>query len=93
MDLTIVQLHGAQNGPVSVLVRVADRWDRFACPSTWIVLTHAPLVAQAWFNNFKIPFTSSVRVTIQSTDGKSYNGFYMIVRGGKSHGILVRAQS
>jgi hypothetical protein len=36
----------------------------------------------AWFNNFKIPFGSSVRVTIQSTDGKAHDGFYMIVRGG-----------
>ena len=36
----------------------------------------------AWFNNFKIPFGSSIRVTIQSTDGKQHGGFYMIVRGG-----------
>ena len=36
----------------------------------------------AWFNNFKIPFGSSIRVTIQSTDGQQHGGFYMIVRGG-----------
>ena len=36
----------------------------------------------AWFNNFKIPFGSSIRVTVQSTDGTQHGGFYMIVRGG-----------
>ena len=36
----------------------------------------------SWFNNFKIPFGSSIRVTIQSTDGQNHSGFYMIVRGG-----------
>ena len=36
----------------------------------------------AWWNNYKIPFGSSVRVTIQSTDGQNHSGFYMIVRGG-----------
>jgi len=36
----------------------------------------------AWFHNFKIPFGSSVRVTIQSTDGTQHGGFYIIVRGG-----------
>ena len=36
----------------------------------------------AWWNNFKIPFGSSVRVTIQSTDGQNHSGFYMILRGG-----------
>ncbi len=37
---------------------------------------------QAWFHNFKIPFGSSVRVTTQTTNGASYGGFYLIVRGG-----------
>jgi hypothetical protein len=36
----------------------------------------------AWFNNFKIPFGDSVRVTIQSKDGAKHGGFYMILRGG-----------
>ena len=36
----------------------------------------------AWFHNFKIPFGSSIRVTIQSTDATQHGGFYIIVRGG-----------
>ena len=36
----------------------------------------------AWFHNFKIPFGSSIRVTVQSTDGVQHGGFYIIVRGG-----------
>ena len=36
----------------------------------------------AWFHNFKIPFGSSVRVTVQATDGQQHGGFYIIVRGG-----------
>lgn len=35
---------------------------------------------QAWFNNFKIPFGKSIRVTIQHKKGE-YNGFYLILRG------------
>eukprot|EP00040_Diaphanoeca_grandis_P001086 m.17442 g.17442 ORF g.17442 m.17442 type:complete len:482 (-) comp11512_c0_seq1:40-1485(-) len=48
----------------------------------WIGLGAGKGGGQAWYNNFKIPFETSVRITIQSSDGKSYNGFYMIVRGG-----------
>jgi hypothetical protein len=29
----------------------------------------------AWFNNFKIPFGSSIRVTVQSTDGTQHGGY------------------
>lgn len=36
----------------------------------------------AWFHNFKVPFGSSIRVTVQSTDGLSHSGFFIIVRGG-----------
>ena len=43
----------------------------------------------AWFNNFKIPFGSSVRVTIQSTDGTTHSGFYMIVRGGLDIPVVI----
>ena len=35
---------------------------------------------QAWFNNFKIPFQKSVRVTVQHAS-KDFGGFYIIVRG------------
>jgi len=34
----------------------------------------------SWFNNFKIPFQKSIRVTVQNLVG-SYGGFYIIVRG------------
>jgi len=34
----------------------------------------------AWFNNFRIPFGSSVRITAQSTNG-TLGGFYIIMRG------------
>lgn len=34
-----------------------------------------------WFNNFRIPFTKSVLVTVQHQYA-NYGGFYMIVRGG-----------
>jgi hypothetical protein len=43
----------------------------------------------AWFNNFKIPFGSSIRVTVQSTDGKTHGGFYMIVRGGLDMPVVI----
>jgi hypothetical protein len=43
----------------------------------------------AWFNNFKIPFGSSIRVTIQSTDGHEHSGFYMIVRGGLDIPLMI----
>ena len=36
---------------------------------------------QAWFNNYKIPFGSSIRVTVQHRSA-SFGGFYVIVRGG-----------
>eukprot|EP00051_Salpingoeca_urceolata_P017817 m.245747 g.245747 ORF g.245747 m.245747 type:complete len:470 (+) comp19054_c0_seq3:1593-3002(+) len=35
---------------------------------------------QAWFNNFKMPFQSSVRVTVQHKTA-NFGGFYIIVRG------------
>lgn len=34
----------------------------------------------AWFNNFRIPFQKSIRITAQHLLG-NYGGFYMIVRG------------
>jgi len=34
----------------------------------------------SWFNNFRIPFQKSVRVTVQHLTG-SFGGFYIIVRG------------
>eukprot|EP01116_Phalansterium_solitarium_P006355 TRINITY_DN18652_c0_g1_i1.p1 TRINITY_DN18652_c0_g1~~TRINITY_DN18652_c0_g1_i1.p1 ORF type:complete len:434 (-),score=119.58 TRINITY_DN18652_c0_g1_i1:18-1319(-) len=37
----------------------------------------------AWFNNFRIPFQKSIKVTVQHMTG-SYGGFYMIVRGAPS---------
>ena len=37
---------------------------------------------QAWFHNFKIPFQSSVRVTVQATASPIKGGFYIILRGG-----------
>ena len=44
----------------------------------------------AWLNNFKIPFGSSIRVTIQSTDGKPpQDGFFMIVRGGLDIPLMI----
>lgn len=47
----------------------------------WVGLGAGKGGGNAWFNNFKIPFTDSVKVTAQSSDGKAYGGFYMIVRG------------
>eukprot|EP01079_Euglenida_sp_SAG-EU17-18_P010357 gene10357-1876_t len=47
----------------------------------------------AWFNNFKIPFGSSIRVTVQSTDGKEHSGFYMIVRGGLDQPLTIGGQT
>ena len=35
----------------------------------------------AWFNNFKIPFQRSIRITYQKTTPGSSNMFFMIVRG------------
>jgi len=43
---------------------------------------------QAWFNNFKIPFTSSIRVTVQATV-KASGGFYIIVRGGLNLPLVI----
>jgi len=34
----------------------------------------------AWFNNFRIPFEKSIKVTVQSYNG-TIGGFYMILRG------------
>jgi len=34
----------------------------------------------AWYNNFRIPFGKSVRITVQSLNG-TRNGFYIIFRG------------
>jgi len=34
----------------------------------------------SWFNNFRIPFQKSIRVTVQHQTG-SFGGFYIIVRG------------
>lgn len=44
---------------------------------------------QAWFNNIKIPFGASIRVTIQTNNGQSYGGFYMIVRGGLNMPLVI----
>lgn len=43
----------------------------------------------AWYLNFKIPFTKTVRVTTQTTDGSSHGGFYIIVRGGLNLPIII----
>lgn len=48
----------------------------------WAGLGAGNGMGQAWYNNFKVPFQSSIRVSIQSTDGATHGGFYMIVRGG-----------
>jgi hypothetical protein len=42
----------------------------------------------AWYNNFKIPFQKSIRVTIQHVSG-NFGGFYMIVRGTPSTQINI----
>lgn len=44
------------------------------------------IVSGAWFNNFRIPFGSSIKVTAQSLNGTK-GGFYIILRGrtSKSH--------
>eukprot|EP00656_Telonema_subtile_P053646 TRINITY_DN7822_c0_g1_i3.p1 TRINITY_DN7822_c0_g1~~TRINITY_DN7822_c0_g1_i3.p1 ORF type:complete len:480 (-),score=120.61 TRINITY_DN7822_c0_g1_i3:112-1551(-) len=47
----------------------------------WIGLGAGKGQGQAWFNNFKIPFGKSIRVTAQHRTG-SFGGFFMIVRGG-----------
>lgn len=43
---------------------------------------------QAWFNNFKIPFTSSIQITVQATV-KASDGFYIIVRGGLNMPLVI----
>jgi hypothetical protein len=43
---------------------------------------------QAWFNNFKIPFLSSIRVTVQATVRPS-NGWYLILRGGLNIPLVI----
>jgi len=35
----------------------------------------------SWFNNFRIPFQKSIRITYQKTTPGTGNGFYIIVRG------------
>lgn len=42
----------------------------------------------AWFNNFRIPFKRSVKVTTQ-TVAQPYGGFYIIVRGAPNLPIVV----
>lgn len=34
----------------------------------------------SWFNNFRIPFQKSIRITYQKGSGRG-DGFYMIIRG------------
>jgi hypothetical protein len=43
----------------------------------------------AWYLNFKIPFTKTVRVTTQTMDGSTRGGFYIIVRGGQDLPIII----
>jgi len=38
----------------------------------------------SWFLNFRIPFQKTIRITVQSTDGASKGGFYIILRGAPS---------
>lgn len=42
----------------------------------------------AWFNNFRIPFKRSVKVTTQSV-ASSFGGFYIIVRGAPNLPIVI----
>ena len=44
---------------------------------------------QAWFHNFKVPFRSSIVVTVQSPSKTQSKGFYIILRGGLDLGIDV----
>eukprot|EP00756_Hemistasia_phaeocysticola_P028290 Hpha_TRINITY_DN16168_c2_g7::TRINITY_DN16168_c2_g7_i1::g.4723::m.4723 len=44
---------------------------------------------QAWFNNFRIPFTKSIRVTLHHLSGKSRPGYYFIIRGARDMPIQV----
>eukprot|EP01064_Diplonema_japonicum_P020460 TRINITY_DN2991_c1_g2_i2.p1 TRINITY_DN2991_c1_g2~~TRINITY_DN2991_c1_g2_i2.p1 ORF type:complete len:430 (+),score=107.54 TRINITY_DN2991_c1_g2_i2:71-1360(+) len=44
---------------------------------------------QAWFNNFRIPFTKSIRVTLHHQSGAPFGGFYFIVRGARDMPIQV----
>ena len=39
-----------------------------------------PDAGQAWFHNFKVPFGTSIRVTVQGASNQG--GFYIIIRGG-----------
>jgi hypothetical protein len=59
--------------------------------------THAPWGTQwfgkgakdgSWFNNFRIPFQRSVRVTVQHLTG-TFGGFYIIVRGAPNLAINI----
>eukprot|EP00658_Telonema_sp_P-2_P047480 TRINITY_DN3611_c0_g1_i2.p1 TRINITY_DN3611_c0_g1~~TRINITY_DN3611_c0_g1_i2.p1 ORF type:complete len:317 (+),score=85.44 TRINITY_DN3611_c0_g1_i2:166-1116(+) len=76
---------GEQNASIAFSPAMASGtgYDDSQAPwgTKWFGLGAGRGQGQAWFNNFKIPFGKSIRVTAQHRTG-SFPGFYMIVRGG-----------